>query len=82
MATSWLPPVVNGKKVTASRTTGVGVPWSSAPLPGLSPTETEGSFRGVEPNQLGISLRVAALNLRRLVNLSLVNDGSWQLGSA
>jgi IS5 family transposase len=38
-------------------------------------------FRGVAPNQLGLSLRVAALNLRRLVNLGLVNDGRWQLGS-
>jgi IS5 family transposase len=36
-------------------------------------------FRGVERNQLGLSLRVAALNLRRLVNLGLVNDGAWSL---
>jgi IS5 family transposase len=36
-------------------------------------------FRGVVRNQLGLSLRVAALNLRRLVNLGLVNDGSWTL---
>ncbi len=39
-------------------------------------------FRGVERNQLGLSLRVAALNLRRLVNLGLVNDGSWRLGAS
>jgi len=38
-------------------------------------------FRGVERNQLGLSHRVAALNLRRLVNLGLVNDGRWQLGA-
>ena len=37
-------------------------------------------FRGVEKNQLGLSLRVAAINLRRLVNLGLVNDGGWRLG--
>jgi IS5 family transposase len=36
-------------------------------------------FRGVEKNQLGLSLRVAALNLRRLVNLGLLNDGEWRL---
>ena len=28
-------------------------------------------FRGVEKNQLGLSLRIAAINLRRLVNLGL-----------
>ena len=37
-------------------------------------------FRGVERNQLGLSHRVAALNLRRLLNLGLVNDGGWRLG--
>jgi len=36
-------------------------------------------FRGLTRNQLGLSLRVAALNLRRLVNLGLVNDGNWRL---
>ena len=38
-------------------------------------------FRGVERNQLGLSLRIAAINLRRLVNLGLVNDGGWRLGA-
>jgi hypothetical protein len=38
-------------------------------------------FRGVERNQLGLSHRVAALNLRRMVNLGLVQDGAWALGS-
>ncbi len=36
-------------------------------------------FRGVERNQLGLSLRVAAINLRRLVNLGLDHDGGWIL---
>jgi len=36
-------------------------------------------FRGVQRNQLGLSHRAAAINLRRLVNLGLVNDGGWQL---
>ena len=36
-------------------------------------------FRGVQRNQLGLSLRIAAINLRRLVNLGLVNDGEWRL---
>lgn len=35
-------------------------------------------FRGVEANQLGLSFRVAAINLRRLVNLGLDHDGhTW-----
>jgi hypothetical protein len=36
-------------------------------------------FRGVEKSQLGLSQRVAAINLRRLVNLGLDHDGEWQL---
>lgn len=39
-------------------------------------------FRGVERNQMGLSLRVAALNLRRLVNLGLVHDGTWRLSES
>jgi hypothetical protein len=38
-------------------------------------------FRGVERNQLGLSLRIAAINLRRLVNLGLVNDRGWRLNA-
>jgi len=38
-------------------------------------------YRGVRRNQLGLSLRVAALNLRRLVNLGLDHDGTWVLAS-
>ena len=36
-------------------------------------------FRGVLKNQLGLSTRVAAINLRRLINLGLVHDGTWTL---
>jgi IS5 family transposase len=36
-------------------------------------------FRGVARNQLGLSVRVAAINLRRLVNLGLDYDGAWVL---
>jgi IS5 family transposase len=36
-------------------------------------------FRGVAKNQLGLSMRVAALNLRRLLNLGLLYDGEWRL---
>ena len=39
-------------------------------------------FRGVEKNRLGLSLRAAAINLRRLVNLGLERQGGWQLGAA
>jgi IS5 family transposase len=34
-------------------------------------------YRGVERNQLGLSHRIAAINLRRLVNLGLDHDGTW-----
>ena len=36
-------------------------------------------FRGVDRNQLGLSLRIAAINLRRLVNLGLEHNGEWTL---
>jgi IS5 family transposase len=38
-------------------------------------------FRGVEKNQMGLSTRVAAINLRRLINLGLVHDGVWSLAT-
>ena len=38
-------------------------------------------FRGVERNQLGLSLRIAAINLRRLINLGLAHDGVWTLST-
>jgi IS5 family transposase len=39
-------------------------------------------FRGVDRNQLGLSLRIAAINLRRMINLGLDHNGGWRLGSA
>ncbi|MGH9339562.1 MAG: IS1182 family transposase [Acidobacteriota bacterium] len=36
-------------------------------------------YRGINKNELGLSLRVAALNLRRLVNLGLDHNGAWIL---
>ena len=36
-------------------------------------------FRGVAKNQLGLSTRVAAINLRRLINMGLTFDGTWSL---
>jgi IS5 family transposase len=36
-------------------------------------------YRGVAKNELGLSMRIAALNLRRLVNLGLHHDGAWAL---
>ena len=38
-------------------------------------------FRGVKRNQMGLSTRVAAINLRRLVNLGLIHDAGWQLAT-
>lgn len=38
-------------------------------------------FRGVEKNQFGLSTRVAAINLRRLINLGLTHDGEWTLAA-
>ena len=36
-------------------------------------------FRGVEKNQMGLTTRVAAINLRRLVNLGLTREATWVL---
>lgn len=36
-------------------------------------------FRGVERNHLGLSMRVAGVNLRRLVRLGLTYDNGWVL---
>jgi len=36
-------------------------------------------YRGVERNRQGLSLRVAAINLRRLINLGLDHDQGWLL---
>jgi IS5 family transposase len=36
-------------------------------------------YRGVEKNQLGLSLRIAAINLRRMVNLGLEHNEEWRL---
>jgi len=39
-------------------------------------------YRGVERNQLGLSTRAAAINLRRLVNLGLTHtDSGWKLAT-
>ena len=39
-------------------------------------------YRGIKPNQLGLSLRVAAVNLRRLLSLGLTYDGAWTIATA
>lgn len=39
-------------------------------------------FRGVERNQFGLSLRVAAINLRRLIRLGLIYDAGWNVATA
>jgi hypothetical protein len=36
-------------------------------------------YRGVKRNQLGFSLRVAAVNLQRLLALGLDYDGGWKI---
>jgi IS5 family transposase len=38
-------------------------------------------YRGVARNQLGFSMRVAAINLRRLINMGLDHDGGWVLAT-
>ncbi len=38
-------------------------------------------FRGVERNQFGLSMRVAAINLRRLINLGLTRETTWVMAS-
>lgn len=39
-------------------------------------------YRGVERNQHGLTLRVAAINLRRLINLGLTYNQGWTLNPA
>jgi hypothetical protein len=39
-------------------------------------------YRGVERNDAWLQVRVAALNLRRLLALGLVRDGGWMLSTA
>lgn len=36
-------------------------------------------YRGVKRNQLGFSLRVAAVNLTRLCNLGLTHNDGWTI---
>ena len=36
-------------------------------------------FRGVERNRFGLSMRVAAINLRRLIRLGLTYDAGWSI---
>ena len=38
-------------------------------------------YRGVARNQLGLAHRVAAINLRRLINLGLDHNGGWVLAT-
>lgn len=38
-------------------------------------------YRGVARNQLGLSMRVAAINLRRMINLGLDRRGTWVLAT-
>ncbi len=38
-------------------------------------------YRGIARNQLGLTHRVAAVNLRRLINLGLHRNGGWVLAS-
>ena len=70
-----------GATATSATTTANGGPWSNDPSPGSSPTVTDRvRYRGVERNQLGLSLRIAAINLRRVVNLGLTRDGpTWSI---
>ncbi len=39
-------------------------------------------YRGIEKNQIAWSLRCAAVNLKRLLKLGLVNDNGWTIATA
>ena len=39
-------------------------------------------YRGIERNDAWLKLRVATLNLRRLLALGLVLDGSWRISTS
>jgi IS5 family transposase len=47
----------------------------------VTPRSRRVRYRGVNRNQLGLSLRVAALNLRRLINLGLDHNGTWTIAT-
>ena len=82
MTSSWSAAREPGEKGRLNEDYRSGGRWSSAPSHGWSPTANRRvRFRGVERNQLGLSFRLAALNLRRLMNLGLTNDG-WTLSTA
>ena len=73
-------PVGHGARVTSPRTTDRWRPMVERSIAWLVANGNRRvRFRGVERNQLGLSLRIAAINLRRMVNLGLDHDGGWQL---
>lgn len=39
------------------------------------------AYRGIARNRIWLAHRAAAVNLQRLVNLGLNNDGTWRLAS-
>ena len=60
--------------------TGAGGRWWNARSPGWSPTAADRSLRGIDRNQVWWSLRVAAVNLRRLLILGLTRQQqAWAL---
>jgi hypothetical protein len=52
-----------------------GGPWSTSRSPGSSLRPSRARYGRVERNQLGLLLRIAAVNLHRLLSLGLARDG-------
>ena len=70
-----------GRRRLRRATTANGGRWSNDPSPGSSPEATaESATEASNATTLGLTHRVAALNLRRLINLGLNHNGRrWTL---
>ena len=77
-------PAAPGTTATSPTTTANGGPWSNDPSPGSSPAATAASATAASNATNSASpLRVAAINLRRLVNLGLTRtESTWTLATS
>ena len=69
---------LRGRSVRNTKSSWTG--WGGRPGSTLRSVTVWGCPRGLARNQLGLSLRVAAINLRRLVTMGLDHgDAGWTL---
>ena len=80
---NWSKRAAHGATATSPPNTAAGDRWSNAQSPGWSHTgHRRVRYRGVERNQLGLTMRVAAINLRRLINLGLTGRNPMDPGDS